>query len=103
MEKTLDMTLQEVRDLLRKREATAVDLTQFYLERIRKHDGVVNAYLRLTEEQALEMAADADRKIGKGEDSPLLGVPFGIKDIFCTKGIETNVRISDTQRFCAAL
>lgn len=90
MEKTLDMTLQEVRELLRKKEVTAVELTQFYLKRIRKHDGAVNAYLRLTEEEALEMAADADRKIAKGEDSPLLGVPFGIKDIFCTKGIETT-------------
>lgn len=90
MENILDMTLLEVQEVLRAREITAVELTQFYLERIRKHDGAVNAYLRTTEEEALKMAGDADGKIRQGEGRPLLGVPLGIKDIFCTKGIETT-------------
>lgn len=90
MENILDMTLLEVQEVLREREITAVELTQFYLERIRKHDGAVNAYLRTTEEEALKMAGDADGKIRQGEGRPLLGVPLGIKDIFCTKGIETT-------------
>ncbi len=90
MENILDMTLLEVQEVLRERKITAVELTQFYLERIRKHDGAVNAYLRTTEEEALKMAGDADGKIRQGEGRPLLGVPLGIKDIFCTKGIETT-------------
>ena len=90
MEKILDMNIVETRETLRNGGITSVELTQFYFDRIKKHDGAVRAYLRLTEEMALEMAADADRRIKAGEDSPLLGIPFGIKDIFCAKGLETT-------------
>jgi aspartyl-tRNA(Asn)/glutamyl-tRNA(Gln) amidotransferase subunit A len=84
------MTIQEVRGLLREKEISSVDLTGFYLERVKKYDGSLLSYLRVTEEEAFEMARDADRRIGRGEDGPLLGIPLGIKDIFCTKGIETT-------------
>lgn len=90
MENILDMTIKETRDLLRKREITAVELASFYLDRAHRYDGKLKAYLRMSEEEALEMARDADTRIARGEDSPLLGIPFGIKDIFCTKGIETT-------------
>lgn len=90
MENILDMTIKETRDLLRKREITAVELASFYLDRVHRYDGKLKAYLRMSEEEALEMARDADTRIARGEDSPLLGIPFGIKDIFCTKGIETT-------------
>ena len=90
MEKILDMNIVETRELLEKGEITSVELTTFYLDRIKKHDDAVRSYLRLTEEIALEMAADADRRIKNGEDGPLLGIPFGIKDIFCAKGLETT-------------
>ena len=90
MEKILDMNIVETRELLKNGEVTSVELTQFYLDRVKKHDSAVQAYLRLTEEIAMEMAADADRRIKEGEDGPLLGIPFGIKDIFCAKGLETT-------------
>lgn len=90
MERILDMTIQEVRELLRKKDISSVELTGFYLERIKKHDGSLLTYLRVTEKEALEMARDADLKMGQGEDGPLLGIPFGVKDIFCTKDIETT-------------
>jgi aspartyl-tRNA(Asn)/glutamyl-tRNA(Gln) amidotransferase subunit A len=90
VENILDMTIKETRDLLRKREITAVELASFYLDRVHRYDGKLKAYLRMSEEEALEMARDADTRIARGEDSPLLGIPFGIKDIFCTKGIETT-------------
>lgn len=90
MENILDKTIQETRDLLRKKEITAKELTSFYLERIQRYDKDIMAYLTITGEKALEMAQDADLRIEHGEDGPLLGIPFGIKDIFCTKGIETT-------------
>jgi aspartyl-tRNA(Asn)/glutamyl-tRNA(Gln) amidotransferase subunit A len=90
VENILYMTIQETRSLLRKREITAIELTTLYLERIQRYDNEIMAYLRVTEEDALEMARNADRRIRQGEDGPLLGIPFGIKDIFCTKGIETT-------------
>jgi aspartyl-tRNA(Asn)/glutamyl-tRNA(Gln) amidotransferase subunit A len=90
VENILEMTIKETRNLLKKREITATELTSLYLKRIQQHDKNIMAYLRVTEEEAFEMARNADRKIEKGEDGPLLGIPFGIKDIFCTRGIETT-------------
>lgn len=84
------MNIMQTRELFKRKEITAVELTRFYLNRIKRYDGELQTYLRLTEEQAIEMAQDADRRIAKGEDRQLLGIPFGMKDIFCTKGIETT-------------
>lgn len=90
MQKVLDMDIVDIRELLRKREISSEELTRFYLGRIDRYDKDVNAYLRVTGEYALEMARDADRKLARGDQSPLLGIPFGIKDIYCTDGIETT-------------
>ena len=90
MENILDKTIVELKGLLAKKEISAVELATFYLERIKKYDGEILSYLRTTEDYALEMARQADEKIARGEDAPLLGIPFGMKDILCTKRIETT-------------
>jgi aspartyl-tRNA(Asn)/glutamyl-tRNA(Gln) amidotransferase subunit A len=90
MDKILDKTIVELKGLLAKKEISAVELAGYYLERIKKYDGEILSYLRTTEDYALDMAREADRKIAAGEDAPLLGIPFGMKDILCTKGIETT-------------
>ncbi len=90
MKELLHKGIKEVRDLLKKGEITSYELTRFYLDRIKEHDGKVGAYLRTTEETALAMASEADKRIREGSDGELTGIPFGMKDIFCTKGIETT-------------
>ena len=90
MEKILDMNIVEMRELLKSGGTSSVELTRFYLDRVGRYDKDVKAYLRTTEEIAMEMAQDADRRIKAGEEGPLLGIPFGIKDIFCSKGLETT-------------
>ncbi len=90
MESILDKTIIELKKMLTKKEISAVELATFYLKRIKKYDGEILSYLRATEDYALEMAQQADEKIARGEDAPLLGIPFGMKDILCTKGIETT-------------
>jgi aspartyl-tRNA(Asn)/glutamyl-tRNA(Gln) amidotransferase subunit A len=90
MDNILEKTISELRELLKKKEISAVELATFYLERVKKYDGEILSYLRTTEEYALDMARQADIKIARGEDAPLLGIPFGMKDILCTKGIETT-------------
>jgi aspartyl-tRNA(Asn)/glutamyl-tRNA(Gln) amidotransferase subunit A len=90
VEKLLEMNIMQTRELLKKREITSVELTRFYLDRIKKYDGVLLTYIKLTEDVAMEMAKEADGRIAKGEDKWLLGIPFGMKDIFCTRGIETT-------------
>jgi aspartyl-tRNA(Asn)/glutamyl-tRNA(Gln) amidotransferase subunit A len=90
MEGLLGKDISELRDLLKKKEITSVELTTFYLERIKKYDAELESYLRLTEELAIRMAEDADKKLARGEGDALTGIPLGIKDILCTQHIETT-------------
>jgi aspartyl-tRNA(Asn)/glutamyl-tRNA(Gln) amidotransferase subunit A len=86
----LDLTIVQLREMLKKKEISSVELTRYYLERMSRIDNEIKAYVRPTEEVALKMAREADEKIARGEEAPLLGIPLGIKDILCTKGIETT-------------
>jgi len=86
----INLTIKELREMLKKKEISSVELTRYYLKRMSLIDNEIKAYVRPTEEIALEMAKEADEKITRGEEAPLLGIPLGIKDILCTKGIETT-------------
>src|SRR4029079_13339496 len=66
-------------------------LTQMYLARLKKYQPTLNFYVTLTEDLALQQAADADREIKAGKyRGPLHGIPWGAKDLFATKGIKTT-------------
>ncbi|KAE9627654.1 Asp-tRNA(Asn)/Glu-tRNA(Gln) amidotransferase subunit GatA [Parasedimentitalea maritima] len=81
--------LAEARDLLRKGETTSVELTQSCLTAIDAADAL-NAFVHKTPELALERAKAADERL-KGDDAPAMcGLPIGIKDLFCTKGVDTQ-------------
>src|SRR5271157_17940 len=90
MEELLGKDILELGNLLAKKEITSVELTKCYLERIKRHDGALQSYLKVTEELAINMAQEADKKIAKGEGSLLTGIPLGIKDILCTRDMETT-------------
>jgi len=90
MDSILDKTIIELREMLATKEISAVELTNFYLHRIKRYDSEILSYLRITEDYAHEMARQADNRIAHDEDAPLLGIPFGMKDILCTKGVETT-------------
>jgi aspartyl-tRNA(Asn)/glutamyl-tRNA(Gln) amidotransferase subunit A len=84
------LTIHGARDCLAAGDVTAVSLTEAIFERISATDGDIKAYLKLTRQQALEQAQAADERRAAGDDGPLLGVPIGIKDVLCTKGISTT-------------
>ena len=88
--KLYELTIHQAHELLRRREITAVELTQSCLNRILAVDNQIKAYLTLTPELALEQAREADRRRAAGEDHPLLGVPMAVKDIICTEGVVTT-------------
>ena len=72
---------------LRQRTLSCVELTRFMLDRIEAHNPVVNCYLDVFAEQALETAEARDRELDSGEDrGPLHGIPVAIKDIFDLPG-----------------
>jgi aspartyl-tRNA(Asn)/glutamyl-tRNA(Gln) amidotransferase subunit A len=82
-------TIAELRSGLSGKEFSAEEVTEAYLQNAEDAKGL-NAYVRLTPELALEQAKVSDRRIADGSARPLEGIPLGIKDLFCTKGIETN-------------
>jgi aspartyl-tRNA(Asn)/glutamyl-tRNA(Gln) amidotransferase subunit A len=84
------LTVSEAAELLRRREVSSVELTRATFQRIREVDERVHAYLTLTEELAMEQARRADERIARGEAGPLTGIPAGIKDVICTKGVRTT-------------
>jgi aspartyl-tRNA(Asn)/glutamyl-tRNA(Gln) amidotransferase subunit A len=65
------------------------ELTVAYLDRIARFEGVINAFITLTPELALEKADEADRRLkADGEDAPpLTGLPLAIKDVLCLAGV----------------
>jgi aspartyl-tRNA(Asn)/glutamyl-tRNA(Gln) amidotransferase subunit A len=77
--------------LIRSREVTAVHAARVYLDRIKRLNLSVEAYVTITEERALSEAASADAEIAAGGwRGPLHGVPYCLKDIVQTAGIRTT-------------
>ena len=75
---------------LKKKEYSAVELTQAYLEAVFQREAEIHAYISTSAEYALEQAKEADKRIAAGEGTALTGIPAGIKDNMCTKGIATT-------------
>ena len=83
-------TVQSAQAALQAGRLSSVDLTTSVLDRIYRVDNSVRAYLAVTPEVALEQAAEADKRRAEGDTSPLLGIPFALKDIVSTAGITTT-------------
>lgn len=84
-----ELTIAEARDALRKGDLTATDLTMACLTAMDAGDGL-NAYVHKTPEIALEQARAADARLQSGDAPDLCGIPLGIKDLFCTKGVPSQ-------------
>jgi aspartyl-tRNA(Asn)/glutamyl-tRNA(Gln) amidotransferase subunit A len=85
------LTIHQLHDLLVKKEVSSREATAALYRRIREVEGKVKAYLLLTEEEAFRQADQVDTQIARGEKiGDLAGVPVGLKDILCTKGIRTT-------------
>jgi len=85
-----DLSLVDARARLQRREISAAELTAAHLDAIEQLNPRLNAYITVTADQARAEAAAADLARAQGEDRPLLGIPLGIKDLFCTAGIRTT-------------
>jgi aspartyl-tRNA(Asn)/glutamyl-tRNA(Gln) amidotransferase subunit A len=83
-------TLAALSEALAKRVVSSRELTGHFLERIRRFDGELNAFITVTEELALSQADAADRRIAAGDATSVTGIPIAHKDIFCTRGVKTT-------------
>ena len=84
-----DLTLGDALDGLTRGDFSAVELTSAHLAAI-DAAGALNAFITVTGDRALEMAATSDTKRKSGQAGPLEGVPLAVKDLFCTAGVQTT-------------
>ncbi|MBD1912196.1 MULTISPECIES: Asp-tRNA(Asn)/Glu-tRNA(Gln) amidotransferase subunit GatA [unclassified Leptolyngbya] len=84
-------SIRELHQQLIRKERTAVEIAEAALERLQALEPKVHSFLTVTADYALEQARQVDAKIAAGEAiGPLAGIPIGIKDNMCTKGIRTT-------------
>lgn len=86
-----ELTVHELQEKLRNKELTVSEITKAYVDRINEKEKDVNAFITLLTDEAVEKAKDIEEKINNGEiNSELAGIPIGIKDAICTKGVKTT-------------
>ncbi len=84
-----ELTMAEARDGLTAKDFSAVDLTKAHIDAI-DQAGDLNCFVTYTPEIALDRAKQSDQRIASGEALPMDGLPIGIKDLFCTEGVQTT-------------
>ncbi len=86
-----ELTVHELKEKLDKKELTSQEITKAYIDRINEKEKDVDAFITLTTEEAMKQAKEIDEKRAKGEKvSSYAGIPIGIKDNMCTKGVKTT-------------
>ncbi len=83
-------TITALSQALSTKQISSVELTQHFLERIKRFDKTLNCFITVTEDYALNAAAEADKQRAQGNAGALTGIPIAQKDIFCTDGIKTS-------------
>jgi len=86
-----NLTAHEVAKKLRDKEISVKDVVNSTFERIEENDSQIQAYLYVNKEEALKKADEIQKGFDNNEDMPdLAGIPIGIKDNICTKGVKTT-------------
>lgn len=86
-----NLTAHELRDKYKKKEVSVPEVTKAYINRIKQVESKVEAYVSVFEDEAMNKAQEVQKGFDSGEDMPALaGVPMGLKDNMCTKGLLTT-------------
>ena len=84
-------SIGQLAELIKTKKISSVNLTKFFLERLKKYDKKLLCVITYTEELAMQEAKKADEEISKGKYKGLLhGIPFGVKDMYSTKSYNTS-------------
>jgi aspartyl-tRNA(Asn)/glutamyl-tRNA(Gln) amidotransferase subunit A len=87
---TRPTTIDDVRERMRRGDASAADVCRETLARIAEHDSTLHAFLTVSAQEALARADALGRDDSRWRDLPLAGVPVAVKDNICTRGIRTT-------------
>lgn len=81
----------QLASLIKNKKISSVELTKFFIERIRRFGDTLQCVISVTEEMAMQQAQQADVEIAAGKyRGPLHGIPYGLKDLFAVKGTQTT-------------
>ncbi|HEU4473121.1 MAG TPA: amidase [Flavisolibacter sp.] len=84
-------SLTQLASLIKQKKISSVELTRFFLDRLKAYGDTLQSVITLTEELAMQQAAQADEEMRKGTYRGLLhGIPYGLKDLFAVKGYKTT-------------
>lgn len=84
-------SITQLASLIKNKKISCVDLTKFFIDRLKKYGDTLQCVISLTEDMAMQQAAEADKEISAGNYRGLLhGIPYGIKDLFAVRGTKTT-------------
>ena len=97
-----DLTVHELKEKLKNKELTITEITEAYIDRINEKEEEVKAFVTTLTDEALEQAKEIQEKVNSGEiTSEYAGIPIGIKDNMCTKGVKTTCSSKMLENFVA--
>ena len=86
-----ELTVHELQEKIKNKELTITEITKAYVDRINEKEKDVQAFITELKDEALKQSEEIQNKIDNGEKlGDLAGIPIGIKDIICTKGVKTT-------------
>ena len=98
----IDLTVHELQEKIKNKELSITEITKAYLDRINAKEKDVNAFVTVLADEALKNAKEIEEKVNNGEiNSELAGIPIGIKDNICTKGVKTTCGSKMLENFVA--
>lgn len=84
-------SISQLASLIKSQKISSVELTRFFIQRLKKWGDTLESVITLTEDLAMQQARQADEEIKKGKYRGLLhGIPYGLKDLFAVKGYKTT-------------
>lgn len=84
-------SIPQLASLIKNKKISSVDLTRFFIDRLKKYGDTLQCVISITEELAMKQARQADAEIAEGKyRGPLQGIPYGLKDLFAVKGYKTT-------------
>lgn len=84
-------SIPELASLIKRKKISSVELTRFFLDRLKRYGPILHCVIELREDSALAQAARADSLLKRNiYRSPLQGIPYGIKDLFAVRGTHTT-------------
>jgi Asp-tRNA(Asn)/Glu-tRNA(Gln) amidotransferase A subunit family amidase len=84
-------SILQLASLIKNKKISSVDLTRFFIDRLKKYNDSLHCVISFTEDIAMREATQADKEIAAGKyRGPLHGIPYGLKDLFAVKGTKTT-------------